>query len=157
MIIERIWAMPSRWTFSIKPIRELLEQEVFGEIVDPFPGKSMIATIRNTDEQDALLWLQAVPTGIADTILYDPPYSMTQSKERYGKGFRGKAYWSKCKDEAARILKATGKAICFGWNSMGLGKNRGFKLDRVLLVAHGGNRNDTICTVETHNQEENQS
>ena len=48
----------------------------------------------------------------------------------------------------ARILKPGGKAICFGWNSMGLGKNRGFEMTRILLVPHGGSKNDTICTVE---------
>lgn len=30
MQIDRIWAMPNKWTFSIKPIAELLEQEVGG-------------------------------------------------------------------------------------------------------------------------------
>ncbi len=37
----------------------------------------------------------------------------------------------------------------FGWNTGGLGKGRGFSLDRILLVPHGGTRNDTIVTVET--------
>jgi len=31
---------------------------------------------------------------------------------------------------------------------MGLGKNRGFKMARILLVPHGGSKNDTIVTVE---------
>ena len=30
MQIDRIWAMPNKWTFSIKPIAELLKQEVGG-------------------------------------------------------------------------------------------------------------------------------
>ena len=57
-------------------------------------------------------------------------------------------FWSKTKDEIARITKPRGKVICFGWNSMGLGIKRGFKMNRILLVPHGGSRNDTICTVE---------
>ena len=57
-------------------------------------------------------------------------------------------FWSDIKNECGRILKPNGKIICFGWNSMGLGKNRGFEMTRVLLVPHGGNHNDTICTVE---------
>ena len=57
-------------------------------------------------------------------------------------------YWSGCKNEMTRILKPHGKAICFGWTSMGLGKNRQFKMSRILLVPHGGSKNDTICTVE---------
>ena len=57
-------------------------------------------------------------------------------------------YWADCKNEIARIIKPGGKAICFGWNSMGLGKNRGFKMERILLVPYGGSKNDTIVTVE---------
>ena len=53
--------------------------------------------------------------------------------------------------EIARILKLNGKVICFGWSSMGLGKNRGFEMTRILLVPHGGSKNDTICTVEIKN------
>lgn len=51
--------------------------------------------------------------------------------------------------EIARILKPNRKAICFGWNSAGVGKTRGFALRRVLLVPHGGSKHDTIVTVET--------
>lgn len=38
--------------------------------------------------------------------------------------------------------------MCCGWNSNGLGKGRGFELDELLIVAHGGSKNDTIVTVE---------
>ena len=32
MKIERKWAMPNKWTFTIKPIAELLKEEVTVEI-----------------------------------------------------------------------------------------------------------------------------
>ena len=51
-------------------------------------------------------------------------------------------------DEIARILKPNGIALCFGWNSNGVGKTRGFEMKEVLIVPHGGSRNDTICTLE---------
>ena len=38
--------------------------------------------------------------------------------------------------------------ITCGWNSNGFGKNRGFEIIEILLVAHGQHRNDTIVTVE---------
>jgi len=31
---------------------------------------------------------------------------------------------------------------------MGIGKGRGFKIVRIMLVPHGGAKNDTIVTVE---------
>ena len=56
--------------------------------------------------------------------------------------------WSKWKDEIARVIQPGGKCISFGWNTNGLGKGRGFEIQRILFVAHGGNHNDTICVVE---------
>ena len=69
-------------------------------------------------------------------------------KEKLKTSVANMGYWKQVKDEMANIIKPGGKAICFGWNSMGLGKNRDFEMQRILLVPHGGNRNDTICTVE---------
>lgn len=160
--IYRVWAMPNKWTFKIKPIAELLSSEVTGGVwVDPFAGENSPATITNdinperptTYHMDALEFLRSLPDCSADGVLYDPPYSARQVRECYD-GLGGlkwdgwTTFWSDTKNEVARILKPQGKCICFGWNSMGLGKNRGFDMTKILLVPHGGSRNDTICTVE---------
>ena len=53
MKIERVWAMPNKWTFTIKPIQKLLEQEMKNRFllydfwVDPFCGKNSPASITN--------------------------------------------------------------------------------------------------------------
>ncbi len=166
MKIERIWAMPNKWTFTIKPIKELLKEEINGLIIDPFAGKNSPAHEQNdlqgnmgnidADHKDALVYLKGKRTARYDTVLFDPPYSITQAKQCYeGHGMEllntkptSMKYWADCKNEIARIVKPGGKVICFGWNSMGLGKNRGFEMTRILLVPHGGSKNDTICTVE---------
>lgn len=163
MKIERIWAMPNKWTFSIKPISELLKEEVDNGIwIDPFAGKMSPAKITNdlnperdtTYHMDALEFLKMFNDCSIDGVLYDPPYSPSQVRECYDdiggdiKWDGRSTFWSDTKNEIARILKPNGKAICFGWNSMGIGITRGFEMTRVLLVPHGGNRNDTICTVE---------
>ena len=172
MKIERIWAMPNKWTFTIKPIVKLLDEEIgvfMGKTrdnllwADPFAGNNSPAQDRNDlnpeseaqSHEDALAWLQGKKEESYDGILYDPPYSFRQLTECYkgiGREVTGDMtrmdYFSKCKDEIARIIKSGGRVICFGWNSMGLGKNRGFEMTRILLVPHGGSRNDTIVTVE---------
>lgn len=163
MKIERIWAMPNKWTFTIKPIAQLLKDEMNdGVWIDPFAGENSPAAITNdlnlgrptTYHMDALEFLKMFPDGSVDGVLYDPPYSPRQVRECYD-GIDGDikwdgrtTFWSETKNEVARVLKQGGKAICFGWNSMGLGINRGFEMTRVLMVPHGGTRNDTICTVE---------
>ena len=155
MTIERKWAMPNLWTFTIKPIRELLAEEIVGLSCDPFAGRNSPADVTNDivekagSNLDALTFLKTLPDKHFDTVLYDPPYSITQAKNYGSKTFCSMRYWADCKTEVARILKDGGKAICFGWTSMGIGKGRGFEMQRILLVPHGGSKNDTIVTVET--------
>ena len=97
MEINRVWAMPNKNTFSIKPIANLLERWVIsqgGVIVDPFANGSKIATITNdlnpefdtTYHMDALDFLKLLETSSCDCVLYDPPYSLRQVSESY-KGF----------------------------------------------------------------------
>lgn len=148
--------MPNRWTFTIYPIRDLLKEEMGGGVwIDPFAGKNSPANITNDLEQpadfhlDALQFLRERDTESADGVLYDPPYSITQAVKYGKKEFGSMKYWADCKNEIARIVKPGGKVICFGWSSNGIGKGRGFEMQRVLLVPHGGSKNDTIITVET--------
>jgi tRNA1(Val) A37 N6-methylase TrmN6 len=164
MIIERKWSMPNKNTFQIKPIKELLKEEMNDGIwIDPFANSSKLATITNdlnpdydTDyHMDALDFLKMFENESVDGVLYDPPYSPRQVSECYKnvgvevtQQTTQASFWSKHKDEIARILKPNGKVICFGWNSMGCGLKRGFEMKRILLVPHGGNHNDTIVTVE---------
>lgn len=157
--------MPNKWTFTIKPIADLLKEEVTeGLWCDPFAGENSPADITNdinqerpaTHHLDALEFLKSQPSDHFDGVLFDPPYSITQAKQCYeGHGMElldtkptSMKYWGDCKTEIARILKPRGKAVCFGWTSMGIGINRGFEMTRILLVPHGGSKNDTIVTVE---------
>lgn len=166
MQISRVWAMPNMWTFTIKPIRELVSRYVGDGVswVDPFAGENSPAEITNDlnverpakFHQDALLFLRSLGRASASGILFDPPYSITQARQCYeGYGFdkldvkpTSMEYWAKVKDECSRILVPGGLAVCCGWSSQGLGLNRGFRMIEVLLVPHGGSKNDTIVTVE---------
>ena len=167
MKIERIWAMPSKWTFEILPIKQMLAEEMTdGLWIDPYCGRNSMAQIKNDlnpnvqadYHMDALDFLKQFDDCSVDGVLYDPPYSPRQVKECYdGIGIEkwdGRVnFWSDAKNEIARIVKPGGKVICFGWNTMGIGKTRGFAMERILIVPHGGSRNDTLCTVEIKNTE----
>lgn len=165
MRIERSWAMSNARTFEVKPIKEFVERDVkkSGVIIDPFANECEYGTVTNdlnskycTDyHMDALEFLKMIKSNSADLVLYDPPYSLRQVKECYeGVGItvtseHTKASWrSKHLDEIARILKVGGVCLCFGWNTNGVGKKRGFEMTDVLIVAHGGSKNDTLCTRE---------
>lgn len=163
MKINRVWAMPNKNTFDIKPINDLIHKYAFGKIIDPFANKNKIGTITNDlDEQydtnyhmDALDFLKMFKDKSVDTVLYDPPFSPRQVSECYKKLEKSvnmettqASYWSKQKEQIGRIVKSNGIVITCGWNSGGIGKKYGFEIIEILLVAHGGWHNDTIITVE---------
>lgn len=162
---NRIWSMPNKNTFKIKPIKELLERYItpFDEVIEPFANNSEWGTITNdldsqydtTYHMEATDFLKILDDKCADVILYDPPFSPRQLSECYKKfGLSVNSettrsdYWTKQKKEIARIIKPNGIVISFGWNSGGIGKKLGFEIIEILLVPHGGRHNDTIVTVE---------
>lgn len=173
MRIERVWAMPNRWTFTIKPIKRLIQEEMADSRfwLDPFAGRHSPANYRNdinpnTDAEfhmDAIEFLEMLIRGKGEVAFvgafFDPPYSPRQFKECYDM-LKLKApievfnagYLARCRDLIAHLIEVRGKVISFGWNSNGIGKSRGFEIERVLLVAHGSGHNDTIVTVERKTQ-----
>lgn len=167
--ISKTWAMPNGKTFTIKPIRQLIEREIVKlpcnkVVVDPFANGSTYGNITNdlnpeyntNYHMDALAFLRLLESESADMILYDPPYSITQASQLYKSYGKEKLeinvgnmkYWAECKNEMARICKRGGKVLCCGWNTNGLGKNRNFVMEEVLIVSHGGSKNDTLVTLE---------
>lgn len=163
--IERAWAMPSKNTFSIAPIGAFIHEEMGdGLWIDPFSCGCRIASVTNDlnpdidadYHMDALDFLKQFDDESVDGVLYDPPYSPRQVAECYrGVGIEvttettQASFWARHKAEMNRIVKRGGRVLTFGWNSGGVGIKYGFELTRILLVAHGGAHNDTICTSET--------
>ena len=158
--------MPTKWTFDIPVIKSLIFKYITYQgkgWVDPFAGESRLVEVTNdieakdcTFNMDALEFLKSRPGSSVEGVLFDPPYSVEQCLRRYTPkqgGTAGRAeYWAKCKDEIARIVKPHGHVISFGWDSTGMGKNRGFEIVEILLICHGACHNDTIVTVDLKTQ-----
>jgi hypothetical protein len=164
MIINRVWAMPSKWTFEIKPIKELLARYNVGvKWIDPFCGQMSCAEYRNdlnpnnTNAQyhmEALDFLNLKDWDISGAV-FDPPYSLTQVSRSYndiGLKFKSKENptggFPKVKERISKLLKPGQYCISFGWNTCGIGKKNSMEINEILIVCHGGNRNDTLVTVE---------
>jgi len=134
-----------------------------GVVIDPFARDSLLGSITNdlnpecktTYNLDALDFLKLMKSNSADLILFDPPYSLRQVKECYDgiglslTGHQSRHFFSDIKNEIKRVLKIGGIVISFGWDSNGMGINRGFDKIELLLVAHGGIHHDTICLIES--------
>ena len=170
-IMRRVWAMPNANTFDIEPIRQFVmhyrrDSKVS---VDPFARNCGFATYTNDlnpateakchmDSADFLKCFTGASLHLVvpDLVIFDPPYSLRQVKEVYdsiGKKLsledtNNVGSWGKEKDLIAEFLTIGGVVLSFGWNTIGMGKERGFRLERILLVCHGGAHNDTICIAE---------
>ena len=164
IIFNRIFAMPSAWTFEIKPIKELLNKYVQDGIgwVEPFAGNSKLSEYRNDINHernqpycmDALDFCNTID-GEFEGVIFDPPYSLRQVSEHYKQANRKVTALDTSANFYYRVINALvpkikigGYAISMGWNSSGFGLNNGFKIIEILLVPHGGYHNDTIVTVE---------
>ena len=175
MKVERVFAMANRWTFTIRPIRELISLYMGDSSpwVDPFAGHNSPAHITNdinpeteTDHHlDAIEFMNLFNNESVMGVLNDPPFSIRQIKDSYnGHGLEqnpcSTKYKQQMKQEINRVLMPSGYVISFGWNSNGCSiyRQRSKHHDQlekihILLIAHGMDKNDTIMTVERKIQE----
>lgn len=171
VVINRVWAMPNKNTFKIKPINDLVAQQFVrtcllkGRTIDPFCNDSPFKekcfsndidpSIKADSHLDALDFLKGIESNSCKLVLFDPPYSPRQVSECYNKHYMTvnmkttqSSFWSNLKQEITRVTINNGIVVTCGWNSGGIGESYGFEIIEILMVPHGGWHNDTIVTVE---------
>ena len=148
-----------KYTFSRKPIREWVEENSYGKVLNLFAGKTKLNLdeVRNDEDKtmnagfnmEALEFIKfAIKNKMKfDTIILDPPYAYRKSMEMYN-GHKASKF-NQVKDLLKEILVCGGRVITFGYHSVSMGKGRGFKQDKILLMSHGGAIHDTIAVIET--------
>ena len=160
--------MPNAETFSVKPIAGFVAKylETSKTSIDPFARNKQLATWNNDlnpattapFHMDAADFCHAAhERGAAvDLALFDPPYSPRQISECY-KSFgrevsrrdtQNAALYKRVRDALCPLIVPGGICLSFGWSSNGMGVTRGYELIEILMVAHGGAHNDTICIAE---------
>lgn len=170
MIFNRTFAMPNADTFSVKPIGAFVQrwlEKCPGMSVDPFARNNALCTLRNDLNpdtsaewhQDAEDFCRGIFKAFGTCLsigLFDPPYSPRQIAECYKsfgrevstKDTQNAALYKRVRDALDPCIKQNGVVLSFGWSSNGMGKTRGYEIEEILLVAHGGAHNDTICMAE---------
>jgi len=146
----------NKYTFSIKPIRNWVEKNSKGKVLNLFAGKTKL----NLDEyrvdadktMNADIYMDAYDfikncTLKFDTIILDPPYAYRKSMEMYN-GHKASRF-NMIKDLIPNILNKNGIVITFGYHSVSMGNKRGFKQEKILLMSHGGAIHDTIAIIES--------
>lgn len=164
----RVFAMPSAETFSIGPIGDFVRRYLVDSTVsvDPFARNRDWFTYTNdldlaTSAQrhmDAERFCrQLLAEGVsADLGIFDPPYSPRQISDCYKavglevgqKETQSGRLYKRVRDALDALIPVGGIVLSFGWQSAGMGVGRGYEQLEILLVAHGGAHNDTICVAE---------
>jgi hypothetical protein len=168
MSVDRLWAMPSKDTFSIPPVmgfvRGFLKPGMV--VVDPFARNSRLGGHYTNDLNpdtaadfhmmaDAFLTTLLDDGVVADVVQFDPPYTLRQVKEVYeqfGKwqfsDTQNAQRWTVERDLVARLVAPGGTVLSFGYSTTCMGKKRGFEIVAIRIVSHGPAHNDTLCTAE---------
>jgi hypothetical protein len=146
---------PARYTFEQPQLRDWTEYWCKGRVLNLFAGYTRL----NCDEFRVDLDKDTNPdfcgdayefvttTGMAfDTVVFDPPYNLRKSREKYDGRYIGSL--TKIKNEITRIINIDGHIIHFGYDTVGMGKGRGFEKVAICVVCHNGDHNDTLCLVE---------
>jgi hypothetical protein len=168
MKFSRQWAMPNSETFSVKPIGDFVKSYLSCSKVsiDMFSRDKDWATYTNDlnpnttamyhmDAEEFLVHLKTNGV-VADLVLFDPPYSPRQISECYNsvglkcgmKETQSAVLYKRVRDAILPVLAPNGIVLSFGWNTVGMGINRGFELLEIMLCCHGGAHNDTVCIAE---------
>ena len=146
----------NKYTFKSSKIRTWVEGVVEGTVLNLFAGQTLLqcCEVRNDIREtmpadfhmDALELVREWDAELFDTILLDPPYSFRKSMEMY----EGKKMspFNQLKDALLPILRPRGIVVTFGYHSVVMGKIRGFEVEHICLMSHGGAIHDTIATVE---------
>lgn len=168
MKMNRVWAMANKDTMQVEPIREFVYEYLEPGMVsiDPFARNCKIATYTNDlnpktkaeyhlDVLDFFKMLEEKEIKV-DLCIFDPPYSLSSAKRCY-EGMKLNlsledtwrfGRWNREHDLLNKIVKVNGYVLSFGYNSIGMGIERYYILEEILLVCHGGAHNDTICIAE---------
>ena len=146
----------NRYTFKSNKILMWVEDNVEGKVLNLFAGLIYLDAdeVRNDIREDmnanyhmdALDFVKQYIGEKFNTVLLDPPYSYRKSMEMYD----GKVMspFNALKNGIPKILEDRGIVITFGYHSTVMGKSRGFEIEHILLISHGGAIHDTIATIE---------
>lgn len=149
---------PRKWTFQNPEVRKWVESHSTGKVLNLFAGRVRLSLdeIRvDLDEkyhpdfqmsaQDFVKWAIEKQKKF-DTVILDPPYSHRKGWELYNG--HNVNHLTRLKNSIPEILNEDSIVITLGYDSIGMGKVRGFRKEAIALVCHGRLHKDTIIMEE---------
>lgn len=147
---------PKRWTFEQPRLKEWVESFCHGKVLNLFAGKVRLCVdevrvdLSPEYSPDVLMdcrdFLKEWKGDHFDTAILDPPYTIRKGREKYGGRFIGR--FREVKDLLLHQLAPGARVITLGWDTVRMGRGRGFQKIAACIICHGGDHNDTLCVVE---------
>lgn len=150
---------PRKYTFEMGKLKSWTIRNSKGKVLNLFAGKTLLNPLDElrvdlNKEMPADFYMDAYEfvlmakekNMLFDTVIFDPPYNLRKSREKYFGIYTSQL--RKIKTELPSIINENGLVICYGYDTTGMGKQRGFELISVCVVNHSGDHNDTLCTIE---------
>ena len=148
-----------RHTFVNPKVREWVEHWSLGKVLNLFAGPTKldldeirvdldpeIAAHHTMDAKDFPGFWRDQGGYKFDTVILDPPYNYRKAREKYEGRMIGNL--PRLKDDLLSIIANDARVISMGWDSVGMGRTRGFEKIALVLVCHSGGQRDTIGVVE---------
>jgi len=152
-----------RYTFEMPKLYKWTVQNCKGKVLNLFAGKTLLNGIDEirvdlNKDMPADYYMDAYEFVLMakkegwkyDTIIFDPPYSLRKSREKYNGFYTSKL--RKIKTVLPELISDNGYFINYGYSTNGMGRRRGFELIKICIINHSGDKNDTLCTIEIKNQ-----
>jgi hypothetical protein len=145
-----------KYTFKAPKIKQWVESQADGYTLNLFAGETNlnIQEYRNDirenmnadSHMDALEFCDTYEGKKFDTAILDPPYAYRKSMEMYEGAVSSP--FNQLKNSLLKVLTICGRVITFGYHSVSMGEKRGFYVEEICVMSHGGAIHDTIATVE---------
>ncbi len=149
---------PKKYTFEMLKLKRWTEEICVGKVLNLFCGQTKLnvdeTRVDLNKEMPADYYMDAYKfVNMAkekgwkfDTIIFDPPYNLRKSREKYFGIYTSEL--RKIKTILPDIIESRGIVISYGYDTAGLGKKRGFIKTEICVVNHSGDHNDTLVVVE---------
>lgn len=148
---------PKKFTFEQPRLKEWVEKYCIGRVLNLFAGKVQLGvewevrvdvdrTMSAHYYMDAREFVNTWKFRKFDTVILDPPYTYRKSKEKYNGNYMGQL--PRLKNELLGILNPGARIISLGWDTVGMGRSRGFEKIAACIVCHNGDHRDTLGLVE---------
>ena len=149
---------PKRYTFEQPQLKQWVEKQCRGKVLNLFAGTTLLSVNETRNDMDPKtpakyhlpadeFCKMAIDRKMKfDTVILDPPYNLRKSREKYHGRYFGS--FTVIKRMIPDLLNNGGRIITLGYDTVGIGKKRGFEKIAVCVVCHNGDHNDTLCLVE---------